>query len=154
MKIAPGDTAPDFTLQNTEGTPVSLSGLNAEGSVVLLFFPVAFSGTCTEELCLTRDNMKLYESLDARVAAISVDSFFALREYKKAYNLNFTLLSDFNREASRAYGVLDNDFYGMKGVARRASFVVDSGGRIAWAEVLEDADLLPDFEGLRGALQG
>ncbi|MDZ7680333.1 MAG: redoxin domain-containing protein [Fodinibius sp.] len=89
--------APDFTLQNTEGQEITLSDFRAKKNVVLLFFPLAFTGTCTKELCTTRDNMKLYNSLDAEVIAISVDSFFTLKEFKKGHNLNFTLLSDFNR---------------------------------------------------------
>lgn len=152
MTLDLGSEAPGFTLQNTEGKKVSLGDFSGK-RVLLLFFPVAFSGTCTEELCRTRDNMKLFESLDAEVIALSVDSFFALREFKKANNLNFTLLSDFNKKVSQDYDVLYEDFYGMKGVSKRSAFVVDTQGRIRYAEVLEDADQLPDFNAIQQVLQ-
>jgi len=152
MSLDLGSEAPGFTLQNTEGKKVSLGDFSGK-RVLLLFFPVAFSGTCTEELCRTRDNMKLFESLDAEVIALSVDSFFALREFKKANNLNFTLLSDFNKKVSQDYDVLYEDFYGMKGVSKRSAFVVDTQGRIRYAEVLEDADQLPDFNAIQQVLQ-
>jgi len=144
--------APDFTLQNTKGEKVSLSDFYKVKNVVLLFFPLAFSSTCTKELCTIRDNMKLYNSLDAAVIGISIDSFFTLREFKKTKNLNFTLLSDFNSEVSKAYGVLNNDFYGMKGVSKRASFVIDKQGTIKHHEILEDASKLPDYKTIQQAL--
>ena len=144
--------APEFTLQNTDGKEVSLSDFRGDHNVVILFFPLAFSSTCTEELCTTRDNMKLYESMDARVIGISVDSFFALKEFKKAQNLNFTLLSDFNKEVSSDYGVLYDDFFGMKGVSKRASFVIDREGMVRFREVLEDAGKLPDFKAIQRVL--
>lgn len=138
--------APDFTLQNTEGDKINLSDFRNHKNVVVLFFPLAFSGTCTKELCTTRDNMKLYNAMDAEVLGISVDSFFTLNEFKKAENLNFTLLSDFNREASSTYNVLYEDFYGMEGVAKRSAFVVDKEGVIQHSEVLNDASNMPDFK--------
>lgn len=153
MTVNIGDNAPGFSLKDTRGEERSLSELNRGRQVVLLFFPLAFTSTCREELCLTRDNMKIYEELDAIVAGISVDSFFALRKFKQVHNLNFPLLSDFNRKVSERYGVLCEDFYGMQGVSKRASFVVDRGGVIRWAEVLEDAGNLPDFDAIRSALQ-
>lgn len=152
MPVEVDSEAPRFTLPDTRGEEVSLSDFKNERNVVLLYFPLAFTGTCTEELCITRDNMKLYNSMDARVLAISVDSFFTLREFKKAENLNFTLLSDFNREVSEKYGVLYDDFYGMKGVAKRASFVIGKEGMIRYREVLDDAGELPDFKALQQAL--
>jgi peroxiredoxin len=144
--------APDFTLQNTKGEEVTLSDFQEDTNVVLLFFPVAFSGTCTKELCTTRDNMKLYDSLDAKVIGISVDSFFCLREFKKSENLNFMLLSDFNKEVSARYNVLYEDFYGMKGVSKRASFVIDKQGTIQFQEILDDAGELPDFKAIQQKL--
>ncbi|HYW34087.1 MAG TPA: redoxin domain-containing protein, partial [Balneolaceae bacterium] len=128
------------------------SGFQGSENVVLLFFPLAFSPTCTEEVCTMRDNMKLYNSLDARVIGISVDSFFTLKAFKDAENLNFTLLSDFNKEASQKYGVLYDEFYGMKGVSKRAAFVIGKSGKIVYAEVLEDAGKLPDFDSIHEAL--
>lgn len=143
--------APDFTLQNTEGNEISLSDFKGK-NVVLLFFPLAFSGTCTEELCTTRDNMKLYNSMNVEVIGISIDSFFTLRAFKKSQNLNFTLLSDFNREVSSEYNVLYDDYFGMKGVAKRASFVIDRQGTIRHREVLEDSGQLPDFSQIQQVL--
>lgn len=148
MTLIIGETAPNFTLQNTKGNIVELYDILQNKEVVLLFFPVAFSSTCTEELCTVRDNMKMYNALDAKVIGISVDSFFTLREFKKAQNLNFTLLSDFNREVSREYGILNNDFYGMKGVAKRSAFVIGKDRSIKHVQVLEDADNMPDLNAI------
>lgn len=144
--------APEFTLQNTKGDKVSLSEYKNRKNVVLLFFPLAFSSVCTKELCTTRDNMKLYSSMDAKVIAISVDSFFVLKEFKKSNNLNFTLLSDFNKEVSAEYDVLYDDYFGMKGVSKRAAFVIDKQGSIKHREVLEDSGQLPDFKAIQDTL--
>ena len=152
MAISKGDVIENFTLQNSNGEQESLSDLAKKGKVVLLFFPLAFSSTCTEELCVTRDNMKLYNSLKATVAAISVDSFFVLKEFKKANNLNFTLLSDFNREVSEQFDIIYEDFYGLKGVPKRAAFVINENLKVEYAEVLEDASNLPDFRAIQKVL--
>ncbi|MEL7834588.1 peroxiredoxin [Fodinibius sp. Rm-B-1B1-1] len=152
MKATVNTKAPDFTLQNTDGDQISLSDFKGESNIVLLFFPLAFSSTCTEELCTIRDNMKVYNSLDAKVLGISVDSFFTLKAYKKAENLNFTLLSDFNKEVSQKYGVLYDDYFGMKGVSKRASFVIDEQGTIRHNEILEDSSQLPDFKRIQEIL--
>lgn len=143
--------APDFTLQNTEGKEVSLSDFRGK-NVVLLFFPLAFSSTCTEELCSTRDNMKLYNSMDAEVVGISIDSFFTLKAFKKAENLNFTLLSDFNKEIAQAYDAFYEEYFGMKGVSKRASFIIDKEGIIKYCEVLKDSGDLPDFKAIHNEL--
>lgn len=152
MSVNLDSKAPDFTLQNTEGDKISLSDFENRKNVVLLFFPLAFSSTCTHELCTTRDNMKLYNSMDAEVIAISVDSFFTLKEYKKLQNLNFTLLSDFNKKVSSDYGALYDDYFGMKGVSKRATFVIDKQGTIKHREVLEDSGQLPDFNAIQNTL--
>jgi len=152
MTIEQGVKAPDFTLKNSDGKDITLSEYQNNKSVVLLFFPLAFTSVCTEELCSTRDNMKMYNSLDAEVLGISVDSFFTLKEFKKSQNLNFHLLSDFNKTAAEKYGCLYDDFFGMKGVAKRSAFVVGKDGIIRYAEVLEDAGKLPDFQKLMEAL--
>ncbi len=138
--------APDFTLPDTEGNEVSLADFHGKRKVVLLFFPLAFSDICTEELCTTRDNMKMYNALNATVVAISVDSFFTLRALKKAENLNFMLLSDFNKEVCHRYQVLQDDYFGMKSVSKRAVFVIDREGIVQHREVLEDSGKLPDFK--------
>lgn len=153
MTLSPGDIAPNFKLQDTEGQERELYRLIEESKVVLLFFPLAFSGTCTEELCTVRDNMKLYKALEAQIVGISIDSFFTLREYKKSQNLNFLLLSDFNREVSKTYGVLYEDYFGMKGVSKRASFVIGRNKKLLYSEILEDSGNLPDFDAMEKALE-
>ncbi len=97
--------------------------------------------------------MKMYNSLDTKVLGISVDSFFALREYKKSQNLNFTLLSDFNKNVSELYDALYDDYFGMAGVSKRASFVIGEDKEITYAEILEDSGQIPDFNSIREALQ-
>lgn len=153
MALEPGTEAPDFTLQNSEGERVSLTDYTAEKNVVLLFFPLAFSGICTKELCTIRDSMKLYESLNAQVLGISVDSFFTLKEFKKSENLNFPLLSDFNKEVSEKYEALYDDYYGMKGVSKRAAYIIDTESTIRYTEVLEDSGSLPNFDAIQKSLQ-
>lgn len=153
MALDTGIPAPDFTLKNTSGEDVRLSSFKGERNVVLLFFPLAFTSTCTEELCTTRDNMKQYESLNAEVLAVSADSFFVLKEYKKANNLNFTLLSDYNREVSDSYDALYEQYYDMKDVPKRAAYVIDKNGIIRYSEVLEDSGKLPDFKAVNRVLR-
>lgn len=136
--------APDFTLQDTNGENISLSSYHGK-NVVLLFFPLAFSGVCTKELCTTRDNMKIYESLNAKVVGISVDSFFTLKAFKESNNLNFSLLSDFNKEVSKKYDSYYKDYYGMHGVSKRSVFVINKEGRIAHQEILENSSNIPDL---------
>ena len=152
MNIIINKHAPAFTLTNTEGEEVSLSDFNGEKKVVLLFFPLAFSSVCTDELCTTRDNMKLYNSMDAKVLAISVDSFFALNAFKKAENLNFTLLSDFNKSVSAQYDSLYEEYYGMRGVSKRSAFVIDHKGIVKYREILEDSGSQPDFDAISDIL--
>lgn len=144
--------APDFTLKNTNGEDVSLSKFKGKKNVIVLFFPLAFTSTCTEELCHTRDNLKIYNSLDAEVLGISVDSFFTLKEFKQSQNLNFQLLSDFNKEISIKYGVLYEDFFGMHGVSKRSAFVINKEGVVVHSQVLEDASNLPDFDIIQSIL--
>ncbi len=148
-----GDKAKDFSLMNSDGKEVTLSEQTKDGKVLILFFPLAFSSVCTEELCNTRDNMKLYNSLSTNVIGISVDSFFTLSHFKKSNNLNFTLLSDFNKEVSGAYNSLYDEFFGMKGVSKRSAFVINKEMMIEYAEVLEDAGLQPDFKAIRAVLR-
>ncbi len=151
MSIQIGSVAPSFNLKDTDGNEVSLQSFQNK-NVVVLFFPLAFTGVCTKELCMIRDTMKDYEQLDANVVAISVDSFFTLNEFKKRENYNFPLLSDFNKEAATAYGAIYEDFFGYNGVAKRSAFVVDRSGKIRYAEVLELAKEFPNFEAVRQTL--
>ncbi len=121
--------------------------------VVLLFFPLAYSSVCTRELCAIRDAWAAYEELEARVFGISVDSPFVTDRFRRDEKLPFPLLSDFNRDASRAYGVLYEDFFGLREVAKRAAFVIGSDGIVHLAWVTDDADVEPDYGAIRSALR-
>jgi peroxiredoxin len=153
MTLKIGDNAPEFALMDSDKKEVKLSDYKGK-NVVLLFFPLAFTGVCTEELCSMRDNIADYNNLNADVLAVSVDSLFTLDKFKKEQNYNFPLLSDFNKEVSTTYGSLYETFVlGMKGVSKRSAFVIDKDGVIQYAEVLEDAGKKPDFEAIQATLQ-
>ncbi len=153
MALKTGDTAPDFKLYSSDKKEISLSDYRGT-NVVILFFPLAFTSVCTAELCEMRDNISTYKDLDAGILGISVDSVFTLDKFRNEQNLPFPLLSDFNKEVSEAYGALYNEFVlGMKGVSKRSAFVIDKDGKIAYAEVLEDAGRVPDFENVKAALK-
>ena len=148
-----GDRAPNFTLRATDKTEHSLSDYSGK-NVVIVFFPMAFSGLCTAELCQIRDDKPSYESLNAEVLGISLDSFYSLAKFKEEQGYNFTLLSDWNKDTARAYDSLYEEFVlGMKGVAKRSAFVVDKEGYIRYAEVLENAGELPDFNKIKETLE-
>ena len=152
MKIEVGQQAPDFTLYDSEKKQVTLSELKGQ-NVLMLFFPFAFTSTCTKELCSVRDNITWYNDVNAKVLGISVDSLHTLAKYKEEQKLNFTLLSDFNKEVSAAYGSLYETFsYNMKGVSKRSAFVIDKDGIVRYAEVLENAGELPNFEAIQKTL--
>jgi glutaredoxin-dependent peroxiredoxin len=144
--------APDFTLYNTQKQTTTLSSLKGK-KVVLLFIPAAFSDTCTREFCQVRDEYFVYDELKAEVFGISTDSVWSLIAYKKEQNLNFELLSDYNREVCRMYDVLHEEFaFGMKGVAKRAAFVIDKDGIVRYSELVTVRDTLPDFGKIRQVL--
>lgn len=152
MQLTKGQSAPAFNLFNSEKNKVSLSDFNGK-NLVILFFPQAFTGVCTTELCSVRDNMNVYTSLNAEVVGISVDSIFTLAKFKEEQGYNFNLLSDFNKDVSKAYGAFYDEFvFDMKGVSRRAAFVVDGKGQIQYAEVLESAGDLPNFDAIQQTL--
>jgi len=152
MSIKVGDVAPDFKLYNSDKKEVSLSDFKGK-TVLILFFPMAFTGVCTTELCTIRDGISFYNDADAVVLGISVDSVFTLEKFKEEQSLNFDLLSDFNRDVAKAYDALYEDFVlGMKHVAKRAAFVVDKEGIVKYAEVLESAGDLPNFDEIKNTL--
>ena len=154
MSIQKGQQAPEFSLFNSEKNKVSLSDYKGK-NLVILFFPQAFTGVCTTELCSIRDNMNVYTSLNAEVVGISVDSIFTLAKFKAEQSYNFPLLSDFNKTTSQAYGAFYDEFvFDMKGVSRRAAFVVDKDGTVQYAQVLESAGDLPDFDAVKATLEG
>lgn len=144
--------APEFILKDSDGNDISLSDFKG-APLVILFFPLAFTGVCTKELCSVRDSINIYNAANAKVLAISVDSFFTLAQFKNQQNLNFPLLSDFNKEVSQAYGAYYEEFFGMHGVAKRAAFVLDRDQKIVYAEVLEKASDLPNFEAIQSTIQ-
>jgi len=152
MSVKVGQTAPDFTLFNTEKQEVSLSALRGK-NVVIVFFPLAFTSVCTAELCSLRDNIAQYAALNATILGVSVDSLFTLDKFKAEQQLNFDLLSDFNKDVSTQYGTIYESFaFGMKGVSKRSAFVVDKEGIVRYAEVLEDAGKVPDFDAIQATL--
>ena len=153
MHLTNGDLAPEFTLYDTEKKAISLSELKGN-KVLLLFFPLAFTGVCTKELCSVRDDIGRYDHVQAKVYVISVDSTYVLSKFKEEHHLNFPLLSDFNKEVSEKYGCLYDVFNGwMKGVSKRAAFVIDENGFIQYAEILDNAKDLPNFENIQSVLQ-
>ena len=153
MSLQIGQKAPDFALFNTEKNKVSLNDYQNK-NVVLLFFPLAFTGVCTGELCAMRDSLATYNDMNAEVIGISIDSLFVLDKFKTENNLNFPLLSDFNKEVAAAYDCLYENFvFDMQGVAKRSAFVIDKMGTIQYAEVLESAGDLPNFEAIQNCLK-
>jgi glutaredoxin-dependent peroxiredoxin len=145
MSAEVGSKAPDFTLMNQDREPVTLSSERGH-PVVLAFFPAAFSGVCTKELCTFRDSLAKFNDARAKVYGISVDTFFTLKAFQTDQKLNFPLLSDFNKEVIRAYGAFNEDMIGLKGIAKRSTFVIDKDGVVRHSEVLDDARNEPDYQ--------
>ena len=144
MSVDVGSPAPDFSLPDQDRQMVTL-GSERGHPVVLVFFPAAFSSVCTTELCTFRDRAAALNHANARVLGISVDSFFALKAFRDQQQLNFPLLSDFNKTVIRDYGVFNEDMIGLKGLAKRAVFVLDKDGVVRHREILEDARNEPDY---------
>ncbi len=151
----PGDPAPPVTLpavNHPEGT-FSLEEAVAEGPVVLAFFPLAFTSTCTTELCTFRDDLAAYDALSAQVVGVSCDARPSLRVFAREQGYTFPLLSDWNRTVVPRYGGFHETLVGLREVPRRAVFVVDGGMRVAYAWVTTDADDLPPFDEVKAALE-
>ncbi|MGB0289735.1 MAG: redoxin domain-containing protein [Opitutales bacterium] len=156
MALQTNSSAPDFTLKtkNAEGLQdVRLSDNYGKQKTVLLFFPLAFTSVCMEEMCSVSSGIQDYADLNAAVYGISVDSPFALEKMAEVDALKFPLLSDFNKEVAAAYDVLYPDLLGFKGVAKRSAFVVDENGTIIYAESSDDPKQLPDFDAIKAALK-
>jgi glutaredoxin-dependent peroxiredoxin len=148
-----GQTAPDFTLFNQNKEEVKLSDFRGQ-TVVLLFFPLAFTSTCTAELCSMRDDLHYYSDVNAKVLGISVDTVFSLAKFKEEQNFNFDLLSDFNKSVSENYGTLYDTFIlGMQGVSKRSAFVVDKEGVLQYVEVLEKASDIPNLQAIQSLVK-
>ena len=153
MSLTTGTPAPNFSLFDTDKNQVHLADQKGK-NVVLLFFPLAFTGVCTTELCSIRDNIGVYNSANAEVLGISVDSLFTLGKFKEEQKLNFSLLSDFNKAASKAFDVLYETFpaFEMQGVAKRSAFVIDKEGVVQYAEICPTPGDLPNFEAIQTVL--
>jgi peroxiredoxin len=152
--LAPGSDAPDFELPfRPRAAPVRLADYRGKRPVVLLFFPVAFSAVCTDEMCTVADNYARWEALEAQVLGISVDSPYANSQFAEQCGASFPILSDFNREVIRAYGVLNPDFHGLKDVAYRSAFVIDRQGKVAFSWSSEDSSVMPPFEEIHAAVE-
>ena len=152
MAVEVGSKAPDFTLVNQNREHVTLSQELGNGGVVLAFFPGAFSGTCTKEMCTFRDSMSNFKNLNAKVLGISTDTFFALKAWDDQQKLGFPLLSDYNKEVINKYGVVNPDMIGLKNIAKRAVFVIDKDGIVRYREVLDDARNEPDYAKVHDAV--
>ena len=153
MSLDVGAVAPDFELLVKLGEPpIRLADYQGEKPVVLLFFPLAFSSVCTTEMCAVAENYSAWQELNAEVIGISVDSPFVNQKFAEDCDAPFPIVSDFNKTASEAYGVLYEEFAGLKGVSKRAAFVVGSDGRISYAWVSEDPAIMPDFDAIMAVL--
>jgi peroxiredoxin len=152
MSVDVGAKAPDFTLPNQDRENVTLSEQLKNGPVVLAFFPAAFSGVCSTEMCTFRDSSADLNKVNAKVLGISVDTFFAQKAWADQQQLNFPLLSDFNKDVIRQYGVVNPDMIGLKDIAKRAVFVIGRDGVVRHREVLDDARNEPDYGKVMQAL--
>ena len=152
MSVDVGSKAPDFTLMNQDRQPVTLSEALKSGPVVLAFFPAAFSSVCQSEMCTFRDSMAALGAGKGQVLGVSTDTFFALKAWADQQRFGFPLLSDYNKEAIAAYGVVNPDMIGLKNIAKRAVFVIGADAVVKHKEVLEDARNEPDYAAVQGAL--
>jgi peroxiredoxin len=153
MSIQIGQLAPDFTLWDNAKNKVTLSDYRGK-NVLLLFYPLAFTSVCTRELCYMRDNLTQYNNMDAVVFGISIDSLYTQDAFRKQLELNFPLLADFNKEVSTAYDSIFETFSNdMKGVTKRASFIIDKEGIIRYAEILPSGGDYPDFDAIQACLK-
>ena len=152
MKLKIGDKAPAFKMYGTNRQPFTNETIK-EKRILFLFFPAAFTSTCTKELCSVRDDIARYNNLAVDVIGISTDSVYALEKYKEEQRLNFLLASDFNKEVTAAFGIdYELKSFEMKGVSRRSAFIIDENGIIQYAEVVEKSGELPDFNAINNKL--
>ncbi len=150
--LIPGQPAPSFSLYNTEKQLVSLGDF-AGKNLIMLFFPMAFTSTCTAELCQMRDDITTYAGLNAAVVGISVDSPYTLAKFRDEQRLPFDLLSDFNKDVSRAYDTIYETYaLDLKGVSKRSAFVIDGQGIVRYAEVLDNVKEVPSFTNIQTTL--
>jgi peroxiredoxin len=156
MALEKGKSAPDFVLKTKTANgleEVRLSDRIGKKQIVLLFFPLAFTGVCEEELCTVSGGLDAYEQLNADVLAISVDSPFAQEAFAKSAGIKVTLLSDFNKDVSQSYDVFFEELIGLKGVAKRSAFVIGLDGKIAYSWSSDNPKDLPSFDEIQSALK-
>jgi peroxiredoxin len=151
--VKKGDKAIEFKLPQKPKDEIDLGQYIGKENVILLFFPFAFSGVCTAEMCEMRDNWKQYEGLGAKVFGISVDSPFVTDKFRQSESIPFPILADFNKDVSRKYGVLHEDLMGLKGVSKRSAFVIGKDGTVKYAWVTDDPKVQVDFEAIKTALK-
>lgn len=154
MSISQGDKAPTFELACKPGETVNVGDSIGRETTVLLFFPFAFSPVCTDEMCHFHDHWNEWEGLDAKVFGISVDSPFVTEKFRQEQNIPFPILSDFNKDVSRMYGALHEDLKGMKGVSKRAAFVIGPDGVVRYAWVSDDPRVQVNFEEIKTSITG
>lgn len=153
MPVEVGQQAPDATLVSTDRKQVRISELRGR-TTVLAFFPAAFTGTCTKEMCRFRDDHTRLDALAARVIGISADTPYVLAEWGKQLDLRQTMLSDFNHEAMRAYGVYDGNYNGLlNGIARRSVFVLDKDGKVVYTWIADRPGVEPPYEEVGAAVK-
>lgn len=155
MPVQPGQKAPDFTLYDSGKNKISLRDYSGKKNVLLLFFPLAFTSTCTKELCAVRDDTRSYVNDHVQVLAISVDSTYTLAKYKEEQHYNYPLLSDFNKQVSALYETIYESFgsMDMKAVSKRSAFIIDKQGIVQYSDVLENASDVPDFRAIKELLK-
>ncbi len=151
--IEVGSLAPEFTLISDDKKEVNLTDYRGK-NIVLLFFPFAFTGVCTKEMCEMRDSMAQMNEWNAQVLGVSIDSPFVLEKFKTEQALNFPLLSDFNKTAIRAYDTIYEEFpaFGLKGVAKRSAYIIDKEGIIKYAETCPSPGDEPNYEAMKEIL--
>jgi len=155
VAVEVGQQVPDVMLVNYDRKAVRLSELLGRRPTVLAFFPGAFTGVCTREMCAFRDSLAAFNALNAQVIGISVDTPYAQKAFADANHLNFPLMSDFNREAVRAFDLQDPGFAGglLPGVARRSVFVVDADGIVRFKWVAPTPGTEPDYAAVESAVK-
>jgi len=152
MMLTIGEKAPDFKLLTTDLKSITNADYKGK-NVVLLFFPLAFTSVCTQEMCVANDDQSQYSELNAEIIGVSVDSPFVLQKFAAENDLKLTMASDFNRTVSRAFDTLfEDDFMGLTGFSKRSAFIIDKDGNLKYAEVT-DGKSLPDFDKIKEVLK-
>jgi len=148
-----GQKAPAFTLLDTEKNEVSLDQFKGK-NLVIFFFPMAWTGNCTKEMCSVQEDYNAYAGMNTEVIGISIDTFFALKKFKEEYKLGYTFLSDFNKKVIKDYDMVHHEFaFGYKDVAKRATVVIDKEGVVQFMQVLPSPGDLPDMDAIKAAVK-